>query len=141
MTLRWKSFENIVGKRENAGNKHILLFPHCFLLDLEKEKMLVTSIFFFSHIVFYSIQKVAKTHGCVVKVKGKPKRKTCYLLCVTDKGDNVTNGLMSGISYTMVASAPTHTFLDVLSLVFYRIFFPSHLLLSDIAIVKNNGQL
>ena len=30
-TLRRKPFENIVGKGENAGNLHFLLFPHCFL--------------------------------------------------------------------------------------------------------------
>ena len=27
MTLRKKPFENIVGKGENAGNQHFLLFP------------------------------------------------------------------------------------------------------------------
>ena len=26
-----KPFENIVGKRENSGNQHFLLFPQCFL--------------------------------------------------------------------------------------------------------------
>ena len=26
-----KYFENIVGKGENAGNQHFLLFPQCFL--------------------------------------------------------------------------------------------------------------
>ena len=26
-----KPFENIVGKGENAGNQHFLLFPQCFL--------------------------------------------------------------------------------------------------------------
>ena len=31
LILLGKSFENIVGKGENAGNKHILLFPQCFL--------------------------------------------------------------------------------------------------------------
>ena len=31
MTLRKKSFENIVGKAENADNQHFLLFPQCFL--------------------------------------------------------------------------------------------------------------
>ena len=30
-TLRKKPFENIVGKGENAGNQHFLLFPQCFL--------------------------------------------------------------------------------------------------------------
>ena len=27
-----KPFENIAGKGENAGNRHFLLFPQCFLL-------------------------------------------------------------------------------------------------------------
>ena len=27
-----KAFENVVGKGENAGNQHFLLFPQCFLL-------------------------------------------------------------------------------------------------------------
>ena len=29
--LEKKAFENIVGKEENAGNQHFLLFPQCFL--------------------------------------------------------------------------------------------------------------
>ena len=28
--LEEKPFENIVGKEENAGNQHFLLFPQCF---------------------------------------------------------------------------------------------------------------
>ena len=31
MTLKKRDFENIVGKGENAGNQHFLLFPQCFL--------------------------------------------------------------------------------------------------------------
>ena len=31
MTLRKKTFENIVGKGEKAGNQHFLLFLKCFL--------------------------------------------------------------------------------------------------------------
>ena len=32
LTTLWKQpFENIVGKGENAGNQHFLLFPQCFL--------------------------------------------------------------------------------------------------------------
>ena len=31
MTLKKKSFENILGKGENAGNQHFLLFMQCFL--------------------------------------------------------------------------------------------------------------
>ena len=30
-TLRMKALETIVGKGENAGNHHFLLFPRCFL--------------------------------------------------------------------------------------------------------------
>ena len=29
--LKEKDFENIVGKGENAGSQHFLLFPQCFL--------------------------------------------------------------------------------------------------------------
>ena len=32
MSLKKKPFENIVGKGENAGNQHFLLFLQCFLL-------------------------------------------------------------------------------------------------------------
>ena len=31
MTLNKNPFENIVGKGENTGNQHFLLFPHCLL--------------------------------------------------------------------------------------------------------------
>ena len=31
--LKKKPFENIVGKGENAGNQHFLLFPQCFLTN------------------------------------------------------------------------------------------------------------
>ena len=31
MTMTKKCFENIVGKGENSGNQHFLLFPQCFL--------------------------------------------------------------------------------------------------------------
>ena len=31
-TLKKRAFEKYVGKGENAGNQHFLLFPHCFLL-------------------------------------------------------------------------------------------------------------
>ena len=30
MTLRKETFENILGKGENAGNQHFLHFPKCF---------------------------------------------------------------------------------------------------------------
>ena len=33
MALEKKTLENPVGKGENAGYQHFLLFPHCFLLN------------------------------------------------------------------------------------------------------------
>ena len=33
-TALYQSFENIVGKGENAGNQHFLLFPQCLHPDL-----------------------------------------------------------------------------------------------------------
>ena len=33
--LKKKAFENIVGKGENAGYLHFLLFPNCFLAMLK----------------------------------------------------------------------------------------------------------
>ena len=38
-TLKKKALENTMGKGENAGNQHFLLFPQCFLLYL-REKLL-----------------------------------------------------------------------------------------------------
>ena len=35
-TLKEKAFENIVGKGENVGNQHFLLFPQCFLHSKKK---------------------------------------------------------------------------------------------------------
>ena len=40
-TLKKRAFENIVGKGENAGYQHFLLFPQFFLLY---QRMMVTSI-------------------------------------------------------------------------------------------------
>ena len=35
-TLKKMALENTMGKGENAGNLHFLLFPQCFLLSLNK---------------------------------------------------------------------------------------------------------
>ena len=37
MTLKQRAIQNILGKEENAGNQHFLLFPQCFLLYQRKE--------------------------------------------------------------------------------------------------------
>ena len=47
--------ENIVGKGENAGNQHFLIFPQCFspiLMTISVLFSLVTSNFSSSHSVF-----------------------------------------------------------------------------------------
>ena len=44
-TLRKKTFENIVGKGENAGNQHFLLFPQCFLPIQRRKSSLELHLF------------------------------------------------------------------------------------------------
>ena len=44
-TLKKKAFENIVGKEENAGNQHFLLFPQCFL-HVQKQILIFGHIYF-----------------------------------------------------------------------------------------------
>ena len=42
-SLRKKPFENIVGKGENAGNQHFLLFPQGFLALLKTEIIILAT--------------------------------------------------------------------------------------------------
>ena len=42
-TPRKKTFENIVGKEENAGNQHFLLFPQCFLTYQRQKSFMLSS--------------------------------------------------------------------------------------------------
>ena len=44
-TLRKKPSENIVGKGENAGKQHFLLFPQCFLLFTKQISNLQSLLF------------------------------------------------------------------------------------------------
>ena len=43
--MRKKPFENIVGKGENAGYQHFLLFPQCFL-SFPKQSLILKSHLF-----------------------------------------------------------------------------------------------
>ena len=43
MTLRKKTLANTVAKRRNAGNKHCLFSPQCFLLS--KREILILSMY------------------------------------------------------------------------------------------------
>ena len=45
MTLKKEAFENIVGKEENAGNQHFLLFPKCFVSFQEQISILKLRLF------------------------------------------------------------------------------------------------
>ena len=45
-SLKKKALENIVGKGENAGNQHFLLFPHCFLTYFKTEFIILTTFIF-----------------------------------------------------------------------------------------------
>ena len=45
MTLNDKAFENIVGKGENAGNQHFLLFPPCLQPSPKKKFQFFSQIF------------------------------------------------------------------------------------------------
>ena len=44
-TLTERSFENIMGKGENAGNQHFLLFPKCFLPVLKQISIFESHLF------------------------------------------------------------------------------------------------
>ena len=45
MTLKKKALENIVGKGENAGSQHFLLFPQCFIPFSKQISMLDSRLF------------------------------------------------------------------------------------------------
>ena len=51
-TLKKSSFENIVGKEENAGNQPFLLFPKCFLPIQEQIQILEPYLFLSSATAF-----------------------------------------------------------------------------------------
>ena len=52
-SLKKKPFENIVGKGENAGNHHFLLFPQCFLPT--PKRISVFKLHLFCHLQMLSI--------------------------------------------------------------------------------------
>ena len=69
-TLQNKAFENIVGKGENAGNQHFLLFPQCFLpyltLSQTSPGFYMSPFFSFSHSVFYPFVELS---GIFIKLR------------------------------------------------------------------------
>ena len=57
MTLKKNLYENIVGKKENAGKQHVLLFQQFFFLPTSKRISAFTKLHLFCHLAvsaFYS---------------------------------------------------------------------------------------
>ena len=74
MTLRKQPFENIVGKGENAGNQHFLLFPQCFL------PFLLQILVFESHLFCRLQINAFKSDKSKILWLGKELSSTCYNL-------------------------------------------------------------
>ena len=64
MILERQRCENIIGKGENAGNKHFLLFPECFLVFQGQILLWQPSV---SFAIYTFILDQAKTLSLVVK--------------------------------------------------------------------------
>ena len=64
-TWKKKAFENIVGKGENAGNQHLLLFPQCFLPFLKDIKFSIFDTHFFCRLHMLSFWTSQKVCGLV----------------------------------------------------------------------------
>ena len=92
MTLKIEAFKNILGKGENAGNQHILLFPKCFLFVLKQIsishlfcRLLVLSFWTslkFCHLVMselftiqqnFSLVQIERIHGRQMQCYSKQK--------------------------------------------------------------------
>ena len=56
MALSRKPFENIVGKRENAGNQHFLLFPTMFS-TLHKTNFMFSVTFILLSVNAFNLEK------------------------------------------------------------------------------------
>ena len=56
-------FENIVGKGENGGNQHFLLFPQCFLFYQEEKIIILTTFNMSSATAFNSDQSKILSFG------------------------------------------------------------------------------
>ena len=58
MALEKKPSENIVGKGENAGNHHFLLFQQCFLFPKTNFNFSVTFILWFARAFSLNLSKI-----------------------------------------------------------------------------------
>ena len=68
--LERKAFENIVGKGENAGDQHFLLFPQCFLLFLKQISIFEFTFILSSAIAFSLDQSIILLFGEELKSEG-----------------------------------------------------------------------
>ena len=70
MTLKKKPFKNFVGKGENAGKQHFLLFPQC-ILPIPKRISVLSYIYFFSANAFNLHQSKNLSFGKGLKDKSQ----------------------------------------------------------------------
>ena len=70
MTIRKKPFENILGKVENAGHQHFVLFPQCFLTYQRQ----IHSLEPYSncHLQMYTIWTNLQFHSLINSFPNKP---------------------------------------------------------------------
>ena len=71
--MKQRAFENIVGKGENAGNQHFLLFPQCFLPFPNQISIFHPHLFCCLHMLsFGAVEKLChleKRVNCAIKLK------------------------------------------------------------------------
>ena len=61
MTLGKRTFENLMGKRENAGNQHFLLFPQGFLSNQRHKPTILVHLNCHLHTLFiWSCPKICR---------------------------------------------------------------------------------
>ena len=88
MTERKKSFENNVGKGENAGDQYFLLFPKCFYF-------IRVEICFFNQITLLSANVLSVDQAQILSAVGGFGKKSCVStgmrkpgnICITDRHD------------------------------------------------------
>ena len=94
-TLEKKTFENIVGKGENACNQHFLLFPQCFFY-LSQNRFQFFSHKRYGHIVYkkeYKKEKFCRVLWLQSILLTTFKKHTCF--CTTSQNSSRTRGTIS----------------------------------------------
>ena len=74
-TLKKKALENTVGKEENAGNQHFLLFPQCFQLLSQREIVILATFNLSTANAFDLVMSKNLSFGKGLKSQWWPTRK------------------------------------------------------------------